>query len=225
MSRYLLLIVLSLVVLNLADNCPASHCSFHGKCLREGTFEMCLCYDDDQRGHFTGDKCQYCLDGFKWPRCVELDLLPDTTWLLMMAFTFVFISCAGVFVMRLVCYLGSIVAHVVRGNVDDLDHLESTDDEGEGFPVIDPGNDSEEEQRKAEATAHRQMMAQIVGESQDPEDEKEDENICKICFENTSNAVLLDCGHMCTCFECGSQLRQCPFCRKPIDRVKKIYRI
>jgi len=208
----------------LGIECARSHCSNHGTCLREEQYEICLCDDDDRRGHFAGNKCQHCLDGFRPPNCIEVDLLPDTTWLLLMAMAFVFVSCGGVLVLRFTCYVSGLFARLLARSADAEAAARASDDEAPAFPVIDPGDDSGEEQRKAEVAAQRQLLAQIAAEGGEDE-EREDDNVCKICFNLPSNCVLLECGHMCTCFECGKKLIQCPFCRKHIDKVKKIYRI
>lgn len=51
---------------------------------------------------------------------------------------------------------------------------------------------------------------------------------CPICFERPINCVLYQCGHMCTCYECGvkqwrTQSRSCPICRTTIKDVIKTY--
>lgn len=51
---------------------------------------------------------------------------------------------------------------------------------------------------------------------------------CPICFERPINCVLYQCGHMCTCYECGvkqwrTQQRTCPICRTVIKDVIKTY--
>lgn len=51
---------------------------------------------------------------------------------------------------------------------------------------------------------------------------------CPICFERPINCVLYQCGHMCTCYECGvkqwrTQQRTCPICRTIIKDVIKTY--
>lgn len=51
---------------------------------------------------------------------------------------------------------------------------------------------------------------------------------CPICFERPINCVLYQCGHMCTCYECGvkqwrTQSRTCPICRTIIKDVIKTY--
>ncbi|KAG9511291.1 Protein neuralized [Fragariocoptes setiger] len=51
---------------------------------------------------------------------------------------------------------------------------------------------------------------------------------CLICFERPINCVLYQCGHMCTCYQCGvkqwrSQSRTCPICRTVIKDVIKTY--
>jgi len=51
---------------------------------------------------------------------------------------------------------------------------------------------------------------------------------CKICFEKKINCVLLTCGHMCACYDCGLALQtegqDCPLCRSPISAVQKVYK-
>jgi len=51
-----------------------------------------------------------------------------------------------------------------------------------------------------------------------------DENICKVCFENPINCVLLKCGHMVVCVDCGTNIKNCPICRRTISEIVKIYK-
>lgn len=51
-----------------------------------------------------------------------------------------------------------------------------------------------------------------------------DENQCKICWENVIDCVLLDCGHMLTCTDCGKVLSECPICRQFITRVVHVFK-
>lgn len=51
---------------------------------------------------------------------------------------------------------------------------------------------------------------------------------CPICFEGPINCVLYQCGHMCTCYECGVKQwkhgsKTCPICRTVIRDVIKTY--
>jgi len=52
---------------------------------------------------------------------------------------------------------------------------------------------------------------------------EEDGKLCKICFDNEINTVLLDCGHQCCCTTCATQLSDCPICRQPIARIVTTY--
>jgi len=54
---------------------------------------------------------------------------------------------------------------------------------------------------------------------------KNDENLCKLCFENRIDCVLSGCGHHAFCFECMSHLKsnECPLCRKPRGDVIRVY--
>ena len=70
----------------------------------------------------------------------------------------------------------------------------------------------------------------------------EDETLCKIymdapvsgwcksqgfsphyyCFQ--IDCVMLECGHMCTCTNCGKQMAECPICRQYVVRVVKTFK-
>lgn len=51
-----------------------------------------------------------------------------------------------------------------------------------------------------------------------------DENTCKICMENAIDCVLLECGHMLTCTDCGKILSECPVCRQFVTRVVHVFK-
>ena len=61
-----------------------------------------------------------------------------------------------------------------------------------------------------------------------------DDFLCKICFENVSNCLLLECGHLVTCMNCARELErrakvekriaECPICRSSISRTVQAFR-
>jgi len=51
-----------------------------------------------------------------------------------------------------------------------------------------------------------------------------DNNICKICYENPMDCVLLECGHMISCIKCGKVLAECPICRQNIVRAVRVFK-
>ncbi|CAO3637672.1 unnamed protein product [Mucor hiemalis] len=55
-----------------------------------------------------------------------------------------------------------------------------------------------------------------------------EDNLCRICFDNQQNCVFLDCGHMVTCMECAKKLidtrNECPICREPILKLVHVFR-
>lgn len=55
------------------------------------------------------------------------------------------------------------------------------------------------------------------------EEMKEEENLCVVCMDSERNSVLLECGHICVCYNCAKMLHQCPMCRKTIARIVKTY--
>lgn len=50
---------------------------------------------------------------------------------------------------------------------------------------------------------------------------------CIVCMDKARDSVLLPCGHLGVCIDCGNSLitttRTCPICRQPIDKVQRVY--
>ncbi|KAH3763522.1 hypothetical protein Pelo_4637 [Pelomyxa schiedti] len=61
------------------------------------------------------------------------------------------------------------------------------------------------------------------------------EDICRLCFANKGNCVIVPCGHLGLCFDCGTLLKNksssaespalCPFCRNPITQLIQTFRV
>ncbi|XP_022907744.1 E3 ubiquitin-protein ligase RNF34 [Onthophagus taurus] len=51
------------------------------------------------------------------------------------------------------------------------------------------------------------------------------ENCCKVCMDAPLDCVLLECGHIATCIDCGKQLAECPICRQYIIRVVRTFKV
>ncbi|XP_074643340.1 E3 ubiquitin-protein ligase RNF34-like [Tubulanus polymorphus] len=47
----------------------------------------------------------------------------------------------------------------------------------------------------------------------------DDDSTCKICMDAAIDCVLLECGHMVSCTDCGKRLAECPICRQYVVRV------
>ena len=61
-------------------------------------------------------------------------------------------------------------------------------------------------------------------------DDSEDEdrvrkNLCRICFDEPANTIVLPCGHQAFCKNCASQLEVCAFDRRPISQVVPVFRL
>ena len=55
-------------------------------------------------------------------------------------------------------------------------------------------------------------------------DRLEDSDLCKVCMDNPVDCVMLECGHMATCTDCGKQMNECPICRQYVVRVVKTFK-
>ncbi|KAJ1833172.1 hypothetical protein LPJ63_002951, partial [Coemansia sp. RSA 2711] len=80
--------------------------------------------------------------------------------------------------------------------------------------------------RRLVDNARREMKSEEAAE--DGGEPVSDDNTCKICWDATTNCVFLNCGHMCTCLECGNKIlkagRECPICREYIAKVVHVFR-
>jgi len=52
----------------------------------------------------------------------------------------------------------------------------------------------------------------------------DDDSLCKICMDAPVDCVMLECGHMCTCTNCGKQMAECPICRQYVIRVVRTFK-
>lgn len=51
-----------------------------------------------------------------------------------------------------------------------------------------------------------------------------EENICKVCFENQIDTVIVPCGHICICSKCSKDIGTCPICRNLISQIIKTFK-
>jgi len=51
-----------------------------------------------------------------------------------------------------------------------------------------------------------------------------DDDLCKVCMDAVVDCILLECGHMVTCTNCGKRLAECPICRRYVSRVVHVFR-
>ncbi|XP_053213771.1 E3 ubiquitin-protein ligase rififylin-like [Panonychus citri] len=52
----------------------------------------------------------------------------------------------------------------------------------------------------------------------------DDDSACKICMEKLIDCVLLECGHVVTCIDCGKRMNECPICRQYVVRAVRIFK-
>ena len=57
-----------------------------------------------------------------------------------------------------------------------------------------------------------------------PSKSTEDTDMCKICYAERIDAVILPCGHFAICRVCGAKLDECPICRQEIQKIQVVYR-
>jgi hypothetical protein len=85
-----------------------------------------------------------------------------------------------------------------------------------------------------DATLHLWVFLSVYGTTQPvqlltcPEQVKDEEKECVVCYDNVIETALYRCGHTCMCFECAVEQWQgkgdghCPLCRAVIRDVIKL---
>ena len=53
-------------------------------------------------------------------------------------------------------------------------------------------------------------------------DEGEYRTKCKLCMDADIDSVILDCGHLVACNQCGNNLNWCPICRQHVVEVRQV---
>lgn len=56
------------------------------------------------------------------------------------------------------------------------------------------------------------------------QEEGTEELLCRICMDAAIDCVLLECGHMITCTNCGKRMSECPICRQYVVRAVHVFR-
>lgn len=51
-----------------------------------------------------------------------------------------------------------------------------------------------------------------------------EDRLCRICMDAPIDCVLLECGHMITCTNCGKRMSECPICRQYVVRAVHVFR-
>lgn len=50
------------------------------------------------------------------------------------------------------------------------------------------------------------------------------DDLCKLCMDAPLECVLLECGHIATCVDCGKKLNECPICRQYVTRIVRTFK-
>ncbi|KAK4263746.1 hypothetical protein QN277_029121 [Acacia crassicarpa] len=102
-------------------------------------------------------------------------------------------------------------------------------DGGPGYRTFSP--DTVKKMPKAELVEEIWNLQAALGEqseitkySQQEYERLQNERIlCRVCFEDRINVVLLPCRHHILCSTCGEKCKRCPICRVPIEERMPVY--
>eukprot|EP00794_Sanderia_malayensis_P003533 gene3533-4034_t len=80
-----------------------------------------------------------------------------------------------------------------------------------------------------DAKPYKKSELQLCLEDQNGESGSDEDlsrkNLCRICFDNPANTIILPCGHQAFCKDCASHLEMCAFDRRTISQVVTVFRI
>ncbi|XP_015124981.1 E3 ubiquitin-protein ligase rififylin [Diachasma alloeum] len=72
--------------------------------------------------------------------------------------------------------------------------------------------------------AHKQSREDCTAADTNAAEGPYEESLCKICWDSPIECVILECGHMACCIECGKQMSECPICRQYVVRVVRFFK-
>ena len=112
-------------------------------------------------------------------------------------------------------------------NTSDLVVCSPVNDIGDTKGPYIESSDSEVTRQTSERAQLRQELNRVMEDFKQLTQETTELRICKICFEQEINCVLLNCGHLAVCLSCANSMVQrvkaykaeCPICRQPVQRV------
>ncbi|GAB6029976.1 hypothetical protein CHUAL_005670 [Chamberlinius hualienensis] len=82
----------------------------------------------------------------------------------------------------------------------------------------------------SECSEKYEMVQKLIRLWEDNEKKSEDKDEiptgerCVICLSEKPNCVFQDCGHLVTCADCATNIKECPICRLYIVKVLRIFR-
>ncbi|XP_063798227.1 mitochondrial ubiquitin ligase activator of NFKB 1 [Pseudophryne corroboree] len=77
-----------------------------------------------------------------------------------------------------------------------------------------------------EKQRQKRLLREFQEASAPGEEGDEARNACTICLSNQKACVFLECGHVCSCYQCYQALpvpKKCPICRNSISRMVPLY--
>ena len=109
--------------------------------------------------------------------------------------------------------------------------VENQEIQPEASGTTDEFEDDWEDQDKNEVLGeHQTSRLEATAPVEDEASNRQD--ICTVCYENPIDSALVQCGHMCMCYECSLIVKgpsqnnsgPCPICREPIEKVLRIFK-
>lgn len=75
------------------------------------------------------------------------------------------------------------------------------------------------------STSAAAEAAQMLAEKDDPHQDSKlcESRLCKICYSSEYNTAFFPCGHVVACTKCASSVTKCPLCRKPFEKVMRVF--
>lgn len=75
------------------------------------------------------------------------------------------------------------------------------------------------------STSAAAQVEQLLAEKEDPHQDSKlcDSRLCKICYSSEYNTAFFPCGHVVACTKCASSVTKCPLCRKPFEKVMRVF--
>lgn len=84
---------------------------------------------------------------------------------------------------------------------------------------------SQESSSSSVSASAAAQVEQLLAEKDEPHQDSKicDSRLCKICYSSEYNTAFFPCGHVVACTKCASSVTKCPLCRKPFEKVMRVF--
>ena len=77
--------------------------------------------------------------------------------------------------------------------------------------------------RQDSLNSDTELLRRRLHEANEKLSAEKDKSLCAICFDKERDVIVKPCNHYCLCGSCSREVRECPMCKKRIQKREKVF--